>query len=85
MRAEKLFINGNIYTMDDEKTHAEALATTGQTILAVGSTVELMDLAGPDTEVIDRDYMDCPVVQIKDIKALMTVIGGEIVYERKGE
>ena len=35
MRAEKLFINGNIYTMDDEKTHAEALATTGQTILAV--------------------------------------------------
>ena len=53
MRAEKLFINGNIYTMNDEKTHAEALATTGQTILAVGSTVELMDLAGPDTEVID--------------------------------
>jgi len=38
-----------------------------------------------DFVVIDRDYMDCPVVQIKDIKALMTVIGGEIVYERKGE
>ncbi|MBR7148296.1 MAG: amidohydrolase, partial [Firmicutes bacterium] len=53
MRAEKLFINGNIYTMDDEKTHAEALATTGQMILAVGSTVELMDLVGPDTDVID--------------------------------
>ena len=35
-----------------------------------------------DFVVIDRDYMTCPVNEIKDIQALMTVVGGEIVYER---
>lgn len=27
MNAEKIFINGNIYTMDDDQFHAEALMT----------------------------------------------------------
>lgn len=53
MIAEKIFINGNIYTMDDDQFHAEALATAGQMILAVGSNAEVQALAGPDTEVID--------------------------------
>jgi predicted amidohydrolase YtcJ len=35
-----------------------------------------------DFVVIDRDYMNCAVKEIKDIKALMTVIGGEILYRR---
>ncbi|MBO5666798.1 MAG: amidohydrolase family protein, partial [Firmicutes bacterium] len=52
MKAEKVFINGNIYTMKDDKFHAEALATAGQEILAVGSTAEVMELFGTDTEVI---------------------------------
>lgn len=33
-----------------------------------------------DFVVIDRDYMTCPDSEIKDISALMTVVGGEIVY-----
>ncbi|MFP3155639.1 amidohydrolase family protein [Lachnospiraceae bacterium ZAX-1] len=33
-----------------------------------------------DFVVIDRDYMTCPEIQIKDITALATVIGGEVVY-----
>lgn len=33
-----------------------------------------------DFVVIDRDYMTCPASEIKDINALMTVVGGEIVY-----
>lgn len=33
-----------------------------------------------DFVVIDRDYMTCPDSEIKDIGALMTVVGGEIVY-----
>ena len=35
-----------------------------------------------DFVVIDRDYMKCPANEIKDIQALLTVLGGEIVYQR---
>jgi predicted amidohydrolase YtcJ len=35
-----------------------------------------------DFVVIDRDYMTCPVNELKDIQALKTVIAGEVVYER---
>lgn len=35
-----------------------------------------------DFVVIDRDYMTCPAEDIKDIQALLTVSGGEIVYTR---
>jgi hypothetical protein len=34
-----------------------------------------------DLIVIDRDYLTVPPDQIKDIKVLMTVIGGRIVYD----
>lgn len=33
-----------------------------------------------DFIVIDRDFMKCPVTEIKDIKVLKTVVGGEVVY-----
>ena len=32
-----------------------------------------------DFVVIDRDYMTCPVNELKDIQALKTVIAGEVV------
>jgi len=35
-----------------------------------------------DFVVIDRDYMTCPETDIKDIQALMTVSGGEVVYTK---
>ena len=35
-----------------------------------------------DFVVIDRDYMTCPEIEIKDINALMTVLGGEVVYQK---
>jgi predicted amidohydrolase YtcJ len=34
-----------------------------------------------DFVVLDRDLMTCPAYEIKDITALKTVIGGEVVYE----
>jgi predicted amidohydrolase YtcJ len=34
-----------------------------------------------DLLVLDRDYMTVPAEQIKDIKPLMTMVGGKIVYE----
>ena len=36
-----------------------------------------------DLLVLDRDYLTVPVDQIKDIKPLMTMVGGKVVYEAK--
>ena len=35
-----------------------------------------------DFVIIDRDFMECPVEEIKDIQALETYIGGELVYKK---
>ncbi len=51
--------NGKIVTMDDESTTtrvgtvAEAMAVQGDKILAVGTSPEILDLAGPKTERLD--------------------------------
>jgi predicted amidohydrolase YtcJ len=37
-----------------------------------------------DLIVIDRDILKCPVKEVKDIRVLLTVVGGKVVYERKG-
>jgi predicted amidohydrolase YtcJ len=34
-----------------------------------------------DLVVLDRDYLTVPVDQIKDIKSVMTIVGGRIVYD----
>ena len=34
-----------------------------------------------DMVVLDRDYLTVPVDQIKDIKSVMTMVGGRIVYD----
>jgi predicted amidohydrolase YtcJ len=31
--------------------------------------------------VLDRDYLTVPADEIKDIKPLMTLVGGKVVYE----
>jgi hypothetical protein len=36
-----------------------------------------------DLLVLDRDYLTVPAGQIKDIRPLMTMIGGKIVYQAK--
>ena len=33
-----------------------------------------------DLVVLDRDYFTVPEVQIKEIKALLTIVGGKIVH-----
>jgi hypothetical protein len=34
-----------------------------------------------DLVVMDRDYLTIPADQIKDIKTMMTMVGGRIVYD----
>jgi predicted amidohydrolase YtcJ len=36
-----------------------------------------------DLLVLDRDYLKIPADQIKDIKPLITMVGGKVVYEKK--
>jgi predicted amidohydrolase YtcJ len=33
-----------------------------------------------DLVVLDRDYMDIPETEIKDIKPILTMVNGEVVY-----
>jgi len=35
----------------------------------------------PDLLVLDRDYLTVPVDEIKDIKPLMTMVGGKVAYD----
>ncbi len=38
-----------------------------------------------DLLVLDRDYLTVPAEKIKDLRPLITMVGGKIVYEKKGE
>jgi len=38
-----------------------------------------------DLVVLDRDYLTVPADQIKDIKPVMTVVGGKTVFEAGGK
>jgi predicted amidohydrolase YtcJ len=48
-----IFRSGKIYTVDDTKSWAQAVAIAGDTIVAVGSDAEIVTLATRDTKVID--------------------------------
>ena len=51
--ADLIIINAKIHTMDQGQPVAEAVAVSGNYILAVGSTTEIRKLAGVNTRVID--------------------------------
>ena len=54
-KADLILVNGTIYTMDEDKPVADALAIRGNTILFVGGHDEVMDYASRRTTVIDLD------------------------------
>src|SRR5437868_14957527 len=51
--ADLIFSGGRIWTVDPARPEAEALATSGDRIVAVGSAVDVLALRGPGTEVVD--------------------------------
>lgn len=55
--ADKVFINGIIYTVEDEQPTAEAVAIKDGMILAVGTQAEIEAYIGKDTETIDLQGM----------------------------
>ena len=50
---KKAFINGNIYTVNDNQPRAEAVLVEGSRIKYVGTTAEVQKLIDSSTEVID--------------------------------
>ena len=55
--ADTIVTGGRLLTMDPDMPRAEALAVRGSTILAVGSTSDIENLAGPQTSRIDARGM----------------------------
>ncbi len=53
--ADLVLTNGTIATLDDDHGQVEALATAGDTILAVGSAEEIGAVTGEDTRVVDLE------------------------------
>ncbi len=52
-KADLIFINGKIWTVDKSKPVAQAIAVLGDKIIAVGSNSEIKRYAGKNTEVVD--------------------------------
>ena len=51
--ADLIIRNARIMTMDDRHASAESLAVSGNKVIAVGSTDDVANLAGPATRIID--------------------------------
>lgn len=51
--ADSVYYGGNIYTLDDERSWAEAVAVKDGRFLAVGNSADMLALAGVDTEKYD--------------------------------
>ena len=51
--ADRVFLDGKIWTGDEAHPYAEALAISGDRILAVGPTADVKALAGADTAIVN--------------------------------
>ena len=51
--ADLVLINGQVLTVDAEFSVAQALAVRDGRVLAVGTSADMLELAGPDTERVD--------------------------------
>jgi len=52
-RVDRIYINGKIWTADDAHPAAQALAVSGDKIVAVGTTASIRALASPSTQTVD--------------------------------
>ncbi len=79
--------NGKEFYPEERITRQQALHmyTTGAAWIEFAEkergTIERGKLA--DAVVIDRDFLKCPVDEIRSVQPLMTIVGGRIVYEKK--
>jgi predicted amidohydrolase YtcJ len=55
MSADKVFLNGQVITVDESDQVAEAVAVKGNRIVRVGANAEVAELVGDSTEVFELD------------------------------
>ena len=59
--ADAVYHNGNVLTVDERFSIAQALAVRDGKVMAVGSNAEILNLAGPKTVRLDlKGKSDCP-------------------------
>ena len=79
--------NGVVYGANQAITRQEALRLYTNGSAAYSFKEDVMGSIEPgklgDLVVISNDILTCPEESIKDIKAVMTIVGGKIVYESK--
>src|SRR2546428_9754518 len=51
--ADLVFVNGNVYTVDEKRPHAEAIAVKGDRIVYVGSNSDAKQFQDTNTRVVD--------------------------------
>jgi predicted amidohydrolase YtcJ len=78
--AEPLFANEEAATREEALRMHTIWAAEQEFAEDERGTIEVGKLA--DLVVIDRDYLTCPVDEIKEIEPVMTILAGEIVYPR---
>lgn len=55
MKADLIFINGNIITMNDDSKEAKAVAVRNGTVVLVGENEDVLTLKGDKTEIVDLE------------------------------
>jgi len=74
--ADRIFVNGYVYTADAGRSVAQAVAIRDGLIVAVGDSASVGTLAGPDTQLIDlAGRMLMPGLQDAHIHALGIIAG----------
>lgn len=53
MKANLVMVNGSVYTLDSERSWAQAIAIRGDTIIFVGTNSEVEEYLEPESDVID--------------------------------
>ncbi len=51
--ADLIFVNGNIYTVNQKQPHAEAIAVNGERIVFIGSNADAQKFRGVTTRIVD--------------------------------
>ncbi len=72
--AEQVYLNGNIYTVEDNQPKAQAMAVTGQKLVYVGSHEGAKEYIGAKTKVVD----------LKGQTVVPGLIEGHMHYTREG-
>ena len=93
--ADIVLKNGDVYTVEEDRTWARAVVISGNKITAVlenekeadkyiGPNTRIVDLAGKlaDITVIDRNIIENDPEDLLNMKILMTIVDGNVVFEK---